>query len=124
MKIPQPTTWTAILQQRCPCCRTGKIFGSLFIMNPSCPACGFVFEREPGYFLGAMYFSYAISAAILGIIYFVALLLLPGWDGVLLATLVMLAYLPLVPAIFRYSRTLWIYFDQHFWPTDASNQER
>jgi len=117
---PSTSTWNAILQQRCPRCRAGKIFGSLFVMQPACPHCGLIFEREPGYFLGAMYFSYAMSAAVLGIGYFVALLLLPEWDGVLLATVVMVAYLPLVPAIFRYSRTLWIYFDRHFWPTDTT----
>ena len=34
-------------------------------MNDPCPVCGLVFEREPGYFLGAMYFSYALAVFII-----------------------------------------------------------
>jgi hypothetical protein len=30
-------------------------------MNERCPYCGLKFEREQGYFLGAMYFSYCIA---------------------------------------------------------------
>jgi hypothetical protein len=32
-------------------------------MHAACPSCGLRFEREPGYFLGAMYYSYALSLA-------------------------------------------------------------
>ena len=55
----------AIVQQRCPRCRIGRIFRGTFAMNDPCPRCGLLFQREEGYFLGAMYFSYAISLAIL-----------------------------------------------------------
>jgi len=33
-------------------------------MHDRCPACGFHFNREPGYFLGAMYISYGLGLAI------------------------------------------------------------
>src|SRR5437870_2567968 len=52
----------AMLAGRCPRCHKGPIFQPIVrapvTMNPTCPACGLEFEREPGYFLGAMYFSY------------------------------------------------------------------
>jgi hypothetical protein len=30
-------------------------------MKDTCEVCGYRFDREPGYFLGAMYFSYALA---------------------------------------------------------------
>src|SRR5439155_1454735 len=43
-----------MLQQRCPGCRTGKIFRKSQFLFPDmhewCPACALKFEREPGYF--------------------------------------------------------------------------
>ena len=108
-------TWRifwAILRQRCPRCRTGRIFRGTFAMNDPCPRCGLLFYREEGYFLGAMYMSYAISLAILTPLYFTASAFLPNWDNNLVALLATGVYLPFVPAAFRYSRVLWIYFDR------------
>ena len=77
-----------------------------------------VFEREEGYFLGAMYISYALSCLFLGLGMLAAYLIWPeldlGW-AVLIAAV---AYLPFVPAVFRSSRVLWIYLDRWLWPDD------
>src|SRR5689334_512492 len=56
----------SIYHQLCPICRSGPIFRvplwrGFLAMNEKCPVCGLRFEREPGYFLGAMYFSYLLS---------------------------------------------------------------
>jgi hypothetical protein len=88
------------------------MFRGIFAMNDPCPVCGLLFQREEGYFLGAMYFSYVLGAAILLPAYFLAQYLLPGWNGGYVAILVWLLYLPLVPAVFRASRALWIYWDR------------
>lgn len=102
----------ALLRQRCPRCRQGKIFRGTFAMNDPCPVCGLVFEREQGYFFGAMYFSYALAVAILVPLLFFFQWLLPDWPGPLVVLMTMPPYLPLVPAVFRYARVLWIYFDR------------
>jgi uncharacterized protein (DUF983 family) len=110
----------AILRQRCPRCREGPIFRFPLWRGPlatheRCPVCGFRYEREPGYFLGAMYFSYALSIPPgLGIV--LLLWRLTGWhfDVVMLWSFV--AYLPFVPAVSRWSRVLWLYLDQRFDP--------
>jgi hypothetical protein len=34
-------------------------------MNEQCPSCGLKFEREPGYFFGAMYFSYGLGVVMI-----------------------------------------------------------
>ena len=34
-------------------------------MHDECPECGVSFEREPGFYYGAMYFSYGIGLRVL-----------------------------------------------------------
>ena len=81
-------------------------------MNEICPKCGLRFEREQGYFLGAMYFSYPLSVPILGLLIGRGYLLFPGIRIEWVIGLAALAYLPFMPAVFRYSRVLWIYFER------------
>jgi uncharacterized protein (DUF983 family) len=61
---------TAFLGGKCPQCREGSVFTHSVAnlkhfreMNETCPCCGVKFESEPGFFWGAMYFSYAYSVA-------------------------------------------------------------
>ena len=49
------------MKQRCPRCLQGQVFATLFRMHEQCPVCGLRFEREPGYFTGAMYLSYGVA---------------------------------------------------------------
>jgi uncharacterized protein (DUF983 family) len=111
--------WAA-LRERCPRCHTGRMFRNAFTMNDPCPVCGLVFQREEGYFLGAMYASYVLSAVILLPLYFGLAALLPDWNGMLVTLLAMLLYLPFVPAVFRYSRVAWVYADRAVCPGNVS----
>ncbi len=110
----------AILGQRCPRCWTGKIFRGRFTMNDPCPLCGLVFEREEGYFLGAMYISYGMSSVLLIAFFLLGLWLLPGWNEMLVGLLAVVAYLPFMPAVFRYARVLWIYLERFACPSSMS----
>ena len=103
---------TALLEQKCPRCREGAIFRGAIAMNPGCRVCGLAFDREPGYFLGAMYFSYAMGVAILVPLYYLLAWLLPAWPSAGLVGLAALAYLPFVGLVYRYARVCWIYFDR------------
>ena len=64
-----------VFNEKCPNCSKGYVFkqnGSIFkipVMNDKCEKCDYHFEREPGYFLGAMYISYGL-AVLQGIITF------------------------------------------------------
>lgn len=93
------------------------MFRGAFAMNDPCPVCGLIFQREEGYFLGAMYVSYVLASVLLVPLYFVLAALLPGWNGIAVAALAMLPYLPLTPAVFRYSRIVWVYLDRAVDPT-------
>jgi uncharacterized protein (DUF983 family) len=110
----------AIVLQRCPRCRDGRLFKTLFRMYDPCPVCGLILEREPGYYFGAMYFSYGMSVAILVPFYFLFQWLLPSWSEFLIVPLAAVAYLPFVPLVFRYSRVLWIHWDRYASPSEAS----
>jgi hypothetical protein len=81
-------------------------------MNPHCPLCGLQFEREPGYFLGAMYFSYPLSVPILGFWILVWHLLLPSWRIEFAIAVAAVSYLPFMPLVYRYSRVFWIYLER------------
>ena len=81
-------------------------------MNDDCPVCGLHFEREQGYFLGAMYLSYALSVPLLGLLMLVTYLLVPELRFEFIVLVATIAYLPFVPLVFRYSRVFWIYFER------------
>jgi uncharacterized protein (DUF983 family) len=113
----------AILHQRCPRCREGSIYRcplrqGWLEMHERCPVCHLKFEREPGYFLGAMYVSYAL--AIPPFLLFVsAFWLLAHWRYELALLGAFFAYLPFVPMAARISRVVWIYIDQKFDPSKS-----
>ena len=115
-----PARWQAILRARCPRCRVGPIFSrwrfpGFGVLHPMCPVCGLLYQREQGYFLGAMYISSLIVTALI----FVFLLLLWAvtswsWDTLLLASLALVVLT--APLVMSVARVLWLHFDQSFDP--------
>ena len=106
----------AMLACKCPRCREGNFFlsgiynlKSFTKMHNFCPVCGVKIEPEPGYFWGAMYFSYALVVAIC--VPLVMIFFYFGWDRYFfsMAFCIMLVIGSLVPIIFRFSRMLLIY---------------
>ncbi len=107
----------SILNTRCPRCREASMFKyplHRFIkfsqMHKHCPNCGMRFEVEPGFFIGAMYVSYAMSV---GLVFIVGLLVYtvfndPSLWVYLVSVGVMLV--ALLPVLFRYSRVLYLYW--------------
>jgi uncharacterized protein (DUF983 family) len=108
-----------ILRKRCPRCRRGPVFHSLWKMNENCPVCGLDFDRgDPGYFTGAMYASYAMAIPLIAILTAIEYFVLPGWSLFRLVLLASAISTPLIPWIWHYSRVLWIYIDRYFDPED------
>jgi len=84
-------------------------------MNERCLVCDLKFEREEGYFLGAMYISYGLALAAIGalaVLMFLFTHLSPA--KVILWSVVL--FMPLAPSITLFSRVLWIYLDQSLDP--------
>src|ERR1700674_1740133 len=99
----QLATLGDVLHQRCPRCRQGRIFRySIFRgfpkMHERCPVCDLKFDREPGYFLGAMYVSYGLGIAfvamIAGLLWYVT-----GWWITKDTIWAVVIFLPLAPTI-------------------------
>lgn len=114
-----PTHW-AILRQLCPRCRRGKIFHySVFRGFPKmyerCSVCSLKYEREPGYFLGAMYVSYGLGILIIPLLALV-LWRLTGWPIEKATVRACILFLPLALPITLLARVIWIYFDRHIDP--------
>jgi hypothetical protein len=80
-------------------------------MNDRCPVCGLHFDREPGYFLGAMYISYGLGIAVI-VAFGVILWLLTTWHLNKIAFWAMVLFVPFAPMLTYFSRVLWIWLDQ------------
>jgi hypothetical protein len=90
------------------------VFAGVVRMHRTCPVCGIAFEREPGYFLGAMYFSYAMAVAVATPVVVAGLAF--GWTYPVIGAVAGALLVVLAPLLFRYSRVLWMYMDQYFDP--------
>src|SRR5262249_40345939 len=109
----RPSTAVSIVRQLCPRCRAGRIFRSSMYwgfpkMNALCPTCGLLFNREQGYFLGAMYISYGLALAVILVIG----LVLWGLTSLRMDQIAIWAtvlFLPFAPMLTFLSRVLWIY---------------
>lgn len=108
----------------CPHCRIGRIFdGPAFPRYPGigrlrqhCVVCGIKFHREPGYFLGAMYFSYALVVIVVVATLGILSLATPwGWKWKFAAALIMVILL--TPPIITASRVAWIWLDRKIDPS-------
>jgi len=80
-------------------------------MHERCPVCDLKFDREPGYFLGAMYVSYGLGIGVIALIATVIWSLTAWWITKDIIWAVVL-FLPLAPTITLFARVLWIYLDQ------------
>jgi uncharacterized protein (DUF983 family) len=119
-RVIMPGRFRAILRLRCPQCRVGQVFHGVVAMNRQCPVCGLWFEREPGYFVGSMYISYAFAVLIIALLMFIVSLIAPDlpfhWAFIIAAV----AFLPSVPIIVRYSRVIWMHIDRAIDPDTES----
>lgn len=105
-----------VLTCKCPNCKKGKMFnnlGNLLLfrmskMNTTCNVCNFKFEKEPGFFFGAMFVSYALVAAeMIAAVILSKVLLDFSYITVLLITISTAVLLSTIN--FRISRSIWIY---------------
>jgi len=80
-------------------------------MHERCPVCDLKFEREEGYFLGAMYIGYGLG---LGTITIFGLVLWwwTDWTFQKIVIAAVLLFLPFAPFLTLFARVLWIYLDQ------------
>ena len=108
---------------KCPRCGEGPLFKGLLAMHPRCPSCGFVYERDPGFFLGSAYVNYGFTALSLTALYMV-LHFGYGLSNEVLA-LPLLVYVTVVPLVmFRYARAWWLAMDSYLDTTGFQEPRR
>ena len=78
-------------------------------MNDSCPVCNESFEKEPGFYQGAMYVNYALSIAA-GVAWFILVYIFYGFDPAIFVISFTIVLVLLLPLMFRIGRLLWINF--------------
>ena len=106
----------SVSKNKCPRCHQGDVFvhGHAFKkgfdkMHSHCSSCHLKYEKEPGFFYGAMYVSYALTVAI-----FVTVWVLNLWFLNLsttgFITTVILSIVGLMTIVYRTARLTWLNF--------------
>jgi uncharacterized protein (DUF983 family) len=106
----------SVFKNKCPQCHKGDVFKykhpfrkGFDAMYTHCSHCNLKYEKEPGFFYGAMYVSYALMVAV-----FVTLWVLNSWFFNLGSTgfilLVTTAIITMATIVYRASRLVWLNF--------------
>jgi uncharacterized protein (DUF983 family) len=133
-KESRPSYLVSTLDNRCPRCRTGKIFSSsnpydlknTVKMHRQCPVCGQPTEIEVGFYYGTGYVSYAVTTAF-SVATFIAWWVLIGfstedtrffwWLGINSVLMILMQ-----PLFMRLSRSLWLSWFVKYDPNWRTNQ--
>ena len=114
--MPEKSKVLAILQAECPQCRKGKLFETgpynlrkFSKMHTECPHCGVRFTKEPRFFDGAMYVSYALNVGLFLVSAFIIYHLFEPKSPNTYLFAIILEVILLYPLLFRYSRTFYLY---------------
>lgn len=105
----------SIFSNKCPKCQTGSFFKTnnpynlkkFDKLNEECEYCEESFTREPGFYIGSMYVSYALSVALM-VVFFVGFVLILGLEMEYVLVALVVAYVVLIPVMFRLARLIWI----------------
>ncbi|WP_323756686.1 DUF983 domain-containing protein [Roseivirga sp.] len=110
------TKLSAVLQARCPQCRQGKLFVSksynlrkFLLMKKECDCCGVRFEKEPRFFDGAMYISYAMSVGLFLVSAFIIYNTIEDANENTYLIAIITEVVLLYPLMYRYSRVFYLY---------------
>ena len=100
------------LRLRCPSCGGDRVFLGLLRVKERCGACGFNCRPEGGYYIGAIYINYALTAAIA-----LAIATPFAYAEKLVAGVLVAGSVAVIFAVscFQLSRSLWLGID--YWIT-------
>mgnify|MGYP006355595341 CR=1 FL=1 len=107
----------SILNNKCPHCNQGNFFKTnhpynlkeFGIMNRKCDQCNEDFIKEPGYYFGASYVSYALTVC-LGIGLYLLLGIALEMETLSFLIIFSSLLIALLPLLYRVSRLIWINF--------------
>lgn len=111
MRLAARALWRGI-RRRCPRCGQGRLFAGYFTLVPRCPGCGLRFEREEGFWVGAMIVNIAVTELLFAIVLLGGVIL--WWPDVpwVALTVAGIAVNAVVPVLFYpWSKTIWMALD-------------
>lgn len=105
----------SVVNNKCPRCHEGNFFetNNPYILNrfdkmhKNCPVCKEDFERETGFYYGAMYVSYGLTVAF-GVGVFLLTSVILGYDAVTFLVTFGILQIVLMPVFYRMARLVWI----------------
>jgi uncharacterized protein (DUF983 family) len=103
------------LLKRCPICGAGGLFTRWMRLRDTCPRCGYRFDRESGYWVGAIIINLAVTEILFGILFITTLLVTAPdvpWQPLLAVALITNGVFPWF--FYPYSKTIWMAFDLYF----------
>lgn len=104
-----------LLTEKCPNCGKGHIFEQrrkifeIPRMRERCAECNYLFDREPGYFLGAMYISYGLAVFQAIIAFLICYFFFPELPTLLVCFILVAVILLFSVRNFRLSRVMYMY---------------
>lgn len=115
----------SIFKMKCPRCQEGDFFVShpynlkkAGDIHKNCPHCNLKYAKEPGFYYGAMYVSYAIGVAIFVFIWVSFNLFFNNIDVYVQLGVITVTFLSLGPYIYALSKIIWanlfIKFDKDY----------
>jgi uncharacterized protein (DUF983 family) len=108
----------------CPVCGEKAIWQTFGDMVDACPRCAYAFSKEEGYWTGALIVAMALVLILFFVIFVGGMLLFwpdVPWNGLLLVSLVVIGGAPF--ALYRQSKTVWVWLDQRVHPYDPSERD-
>jgi len=112
--IKKGTKLYSIYHMKCPRCQEGDFF----IAHPynlrragdthqKCPQCGLKYAKEPGFYYGAMYVSYALGVALFVTLWVSFNLFFEAMNVFVQLAIISAAFLVLAPYMYALSKIIW-----------------
>ena len=114
----------SVLNLKCPVCHEGDFFlahpydlNRVGDLHDHCPVCGVKYEKEIGFYTGALYVSYAIGVAASVSVWVAMLVLLP--DAGIIAQILTITSVMIfgAPMFYALSKIIWANFFLHYDPS-------
>ena len=103
-------TLARCLKLQCPACGQSPIVERPFHLKPRCTACGVIFKREEGFFVGAIMANVVATEMLILLVYLVSLLI-SNLDEQRMLTVLFIVGLTFPLAFYHHSWSLWLGVD-------------
>ena len=98
------------LRLQCPACGRATVFGRPFNLKARCTACGVIFKREEGFFVGAIMANMMATEILILVVYFLCLLL-TNLDEQKMLTALFVVGITFPLFFYHHSWSLWLGLD-------------